>query len=294
MVKDTIMRNVRRCLVCGKGQFKLKFTVNSYPILRCIFCGFVITDDRGSPRSKVNKEFYSASQYQKFYLSYETKKLLTRRFQKRLREIKKLKSGRGKLIDIGASYGIFLEQARDQGYQVVGNELNKKIVAYLKEKGFNIATGDYINLKLKKLSFDVVCMWDVLEHFKDPEEALLKTRNILKKDGLLALSLPNIESLAAKIAKNRWGWLTPPDHLYHFSPRTLSLFLEKNGFKVVRLYTFNDEEEVISGLSQKLSPWLVPISYLARGPLAIFTKPFISVEAKLLLSGLIVAYAKKT
>ncbi len=245
----------------------------------------MITEDKESPRSKVNREIYSTSQYQKFYLRKETRELLTQRAQKRLKEIQLFKKDLGKLLDVGASYGIFLREAKKQGGQVMGNELNKKAAAYLIKSGFDVVTGDYINLKLNKSSFDVICMWDVLEHFKNPQLALLKTKNILNKDGLLALSMPNIESISSRIAGKRWGWLTPPDHLYHFSPRTLTLFLKKNGFKVIKIYTFNDEEEIISGLAQKISPWL--------NPLSIFTKPLILLESKLLLSGLIVAYAKK-
>ena len=80
-------------------------------------------------------------------------------------------------------------------------------------------------------SFDAITLWDVLEHMADPIAVLKKAARLLRPGGILALNVPNIESLIAKLMGSRWPLLLT-EHLYYFSPSSLRLLLERSGFSV--------------------------------------------------------------
>jgi SAM-dependent methyltransferase len=81
-------------------------------------------------------------------------------------------------------------------------------------------------------SFDVVTMWDVLEHLPNPIETLRKVYALLKPNGKLIVATPNIDSVPARILKENWFPLEIPRHLVLYSPQTVSSLLAKTGFTV--------------------------------------------------------------
>jgi SAM-dependent methyltransferase len=86
-------------------------------------------------------------------------------------------------------------------------------------------------------AFDAVTMWHVIEHIGSPIEFLQEVRATLVDGGVLALATPNIESLVARATGESWSWLSPPDHLYFYSPKTLPELLLKSGFEVLEVRT---------------------------------------------------------
>jgi len=121
--------------------------------------------------------------------------------------------------------------------------------------------------------FDVITLFDVLEHIPDMSAFINTVKCVLKDDGVLVVQLPNLGSLMAGIAKSKWGWLTPPDHLYHFTPDALRLYLERNGFEVVMLRTWEPSKEFTRNLLSACCP---------PGPIAKFIFKLIR-ELKLVL-----------
>jgi hypothetical protein len=128
---------------------------------------------------------------------------------------------------------------------------------------------------------------------------LTKIRRILKKDGLLVIQSPNIQSLMAILTKSKWSWLTPPDHLYHFTPATLELLLKKHGFDIRLLHTW----EPAQSFSDDLIVARIPSPFLRRVLLGInqatpiFTFPIRLIQRlwwQMQRGGLIELYAVKT
>jgi SAM-dependent methyltransferase len=97
-------------------------------------------------------------------------------------------------------------------------------------------------------TFDVITMYDVLEHIPDLHEILNAVRRILKPNGILVVQSPNIDSLMARLTGSAWNWLTPPDHLYHFTPSTMRRLLADQGFNVIECTTWEPAKEFSSNL----------------------------------------------
>lgn len=98
-------------------------------------------------------------------------------------------------------------------------------------------------MKFKNDEFDVVTAWHVIEHLVDPCDEVSEVYKILKEDGLFFIEIPNIKGLGGRIKGVRWKNLRPPEHLNYFSPKSLRLFLEKNGFKIIHLSTPTDDPQ---------------------------------------------------
>jgi hypothetical protein len=86
---------------------------------------------------------------------------------------------------------------------------------------------------LPEASYDVLTLWDVIEHVTDPLAEIQRAHRLLKPGGLLAAHTMDIDSLFARLMGARWPWLMEM-HIYFFSRRTLTALLEKAGFKVIR------------------------------------------------------------
>ena len=138
-----------------------------------------------------------------------------------------------KILDVGCAGGAFVKAAHDLGFTAVGVEPSKWLSEKARETyGLDIRTGSLETQKFDPDSFDVVTLWDVIEHLVYPGRVLSDVRMSLKKDGLLVVNFPDYQSLMRRLLKWRWPFFLSV-HLIYFTRRTIQLFLEKNGFEVV-------------------------------------------------------------
>jgi SAM-dependent methyltransferase len=165
----------------------------------------------------------------------------------RLRELRGIAPGR--LLDVGCGKGWFLAAARDAGWKVVGVEFapTSAATAHLTH-GVDVVPGDFLKVPLDG-EFDVITMWHVLEHLSDPVAAMARAAELLRPGGRLLVSVPNIDSLQARLGGELWFHLDLPRHLFHFGPRSLSALAERAGLRVARIGHFYPEMEAI-GLVQ--------------------------------------------
>ena len=146
-----------------------------------------------------------------------------------IRLIKRHKE-KGSLLDIGCSVGFLLEEARNQGFDAEGMELNKKAVDIAASKGFNVKRCMLNEAGYDSEKFDAVILNHILEHINEPNDFLYSIFKIMKKDGILVIGVPNHDSLVARLLKRNWyGW-GMPEHLWHFDRKSLKYLLAKNGF----------------------------------------------------------------
>jgi SAM-dependent methyltransferase len=165
----------------------------------------------------------------------------------RLRELRDVATGR--LLDVGCGKGRFLAAARDAGWQVLGVEFSPTSAAAARlAHGVDVVSGDFLEAPLEG-DFDVITMWHVLEHLPDPAAAIGRAAELLRPGGRLVVSVPNVDSLQARLGGERWFHLDLPRHLFHFGPRSLSAMVGRAGFHVTRIGHFYPEMEVI-GLVQ--------------------------------------------
>jgi len=100
--------------------------------------------------------------------------------------------------------------------------------------GLKVYHGSLEEVQLEEAPYDVVTMWDVIEHLPDPKDTLRRLRAVLADAGMLCVSTYDVDSLYARLSGSRYPWFMPM-HLVHYSRRTITMLLERCGFEVVRI-----------------------------------------------------------
>lgn len=221
------------CLNCG-SHTKIWGKKNSYDLYSCVSCGFIFVYPLPDPSSLYNKDYFSGALGGHGYVDYDAdKEPMIRTFNKYLDLFDKYGKGGGSLFDVGSATGFFLKIAKNRGYEVSGVEMSDHAAGEARKAGIEVSSGDLMSMSILSDSFDVITMLDVLEHMTEPFTELLESKRILKQGGLLVVNAPNGQSLLARILKTNWHLVLPPEHLFYFSPKNLSMFLEVNGFETV-------------------------------------------------------------
>ena len=151
--------------------------------------------------------------------------------------------GQGRLLDFGCGGGAFLKTMADRGWQVTGLDASVGAAKSVQEDlGLTVLTGSLPHPELMPGSFDVVTMWQSLEHVHRPLAVLREAYQLLVPGGRLIVATPNIESLPFYWFGSSWFGLDLPRHLTHFTPKSLREMLETTGFRVgtVRLLRHSD------------------------------------------------------
>jgi SAM-dependent methyltransferase len=166
------------------------------------------------------------------YLDYcSDKEVLQRNFARNVRMLRRLAPS-GRLLELGAAYGFFLELARSH-WDVRGIDVSPEGVRHARETiGVEALEADFLTLPEEPESYDVICLWDTLEHLFRPVRTLEKVGRWLKPGGILALTTGDIESSLARWRGERWRQVHPPTHLFYFSARTLKKALENSGLEI--------------------------------------------------------------
>jgi predicted TPR repeat methyltransferase len=138
----------------------------------------------------------------------------------------------GRLLDVGCHTGIFLDVARKAGWETFGVEPSRWSADRARARGLRVADGTLAEVELPGESFDVITMWDVIEHLADPAEELRRAHRLLRPNGLLAVSTMNVASWFPRLLGRRWPWYMQM-HLYYFTPATLRQMLDRTGFEMV-------------------------------------------------------------
>jgi 2-polyprenyl-3-methyl-5-hydroxy-6-metoxy-1,4-benzoquinol methylase len=158
-----------------------------------------------------------------------------RTFERALAFIERLVPERGRLLDVGTAAGSFLHVAAGRGWTVAGCEPNRWLCDWGKKTyGLTIQPGTLIDQRHPDRAFDVVTVWDVLEHDSDPQTLLRECCRILKPGGLIVVNCPDIGSWIARVMGRRWLMLVST-HLYYFTRQTLRELLQKTGFEVMQM-----------------------------------------------------------
>lgn len=199
-------------------------------LLKCGDCGFVFAKQSAVPY----EELYQQTEDQAYLAESVGRRKAARKVLKRIKKHKRS----GKLLEVGCSAGFFLDEARQAGFDVTGIELSEWAMNFAKNKlGLTDLYSSVEEGNFPDHCFDVIVMQDVIEHLVDPAGMLLKLRKLIKNNGILYISTPNIASRAAKLFKMRW-WGINAFHLFYFSKKTLSQLLMNLGYQPGKCYTY--------------------------------------------------------
>jgi SAM-dependent methyltransferase len=147
------------------------------------------------------------------------------------RKLLRPRRGRNRLLDFGCGGGNFLERMRRLGWEGTGLDVSEDSVRRIKYgMGLPAYVGTLPCNDLPPASFDLITMWQTLEHLHEPLEALRDAHRLLAPGGELMVSVPNIDSLPFRLFGHAWSGLDLPRHMTHFTPPTLQAMLEQAGF----------------------------------------------------------------
>jgi len=228
------------CLFCGVMDERLCFEDEPFRVVQCRRCGLTYVNPRLPPErlhQMYQEEYWSSEHAKEFgYSAYLADEPLYRRtYRRRMPVIRRHKPTPGALLDVGCAAGSFLAVAAEEGWRPTGVELSAPMAEYAARtlRLPDVRRGDLLSLELPDQGFDVITLWDVLEHLEDPPAHLRAARRLLKPDGILVIETQNVASFFARLLGRKWQHYKHAEHLYHFDPRTLQRLLSEAGFEVV-------------------------------------------------------------
>jgi len=226
------------CPLCGERRVRALFYVRPgserkrrYHVVLCTGCTLMYRHPGIRPERL--GDLYSGGRYSAFL----TGRYGTRR-QMRYRLVMDafaplLATGDGRrLLDFGSGAGLFLEVARERGFNGYGVDLSSDSVEYARTRpgGANSYYGSPRDVpEIAAGGFDVVTLWSVLAHLPRPVEDLKMLRGLLTDDGVLLILTVNANSLNLKAKRDGWPGFTA-NHLMFYSATTLRRLLERAGF----------------------------------------------------------------
>lgn len=237
------------CPACGQPTAQRRlFAKNGCDVLRCAACGLGRAQAPGFTPGQYYTEEYFSGGHADGYADYRgAEPILRREFARTVALIRKFRPS-GRLLDIGCAYGFLLEEARPF-YDVSGIEIAAEAAAFCRKRGLRVLTGAADEAALAQLgAMDVIVMLDVIEHLPDPLATLRLCRRQLNPGGILVITTGDFASLYARLAGAHWRLMTPPQHLWFYTPDSLRQLAEAAGLRL----------EVCA------HPWkLVPLSLIA-------------------------------
>jgi len=268
------------CPVCNGESFSTWGNAEEYAIVACTACGLGITSPFPSGKDILasNQATYQVEQRVQTYLS--RRRYFEKRYRKYLSNIKLFKQAE-RLLDVGCNIGLFLNVAREEGFSVTGVEVNRACAEYARNAFHLEIFSDYLEqIPFDDHGFDVITLFDVLEHVPDIHAFLASIERVLKPGGLLVVQSPNIRSLMATLTRGKWSWLSPPDHLYHFSPDSLTMLLRSHGFNVKKLRTWEPAKDFSDNLitANISNPMLRRFLLMGNALTRLFTLPVIMTQ----------------
>jgi len=240
------------CDLCGADNPSVLLSHTASKLVRCNNCGLIYFNPQ--PTEEALKEYYSSESEGGYAEDMIGRwgELTSERMPSLLNELAfletSLRSGfheasapkeQIRFLEIGCAFGYLLYAAKSIGWDAVGIDSCKPAADWAHQNlNLKIIVGTLEGTveTLPEEGFDIVLMSHILEHTRSPSSTLQAVHHLLKPGGILAVYVPNGDSIQARHDFSTWEWYHFPSHLYFYSPHTLSLLLKKTGFKVEKLW----------------------------------------------------------
>lgn len=254
--------NIVRCLNCNLVYTNPRLTsdaLNSYYSKITKFGNYEEIKDINSKSTFLNKYLNRSmlTEYFNYPLSKKNIFKKIRLFPPYMRIRKKYNKSytipqyikKGKILEIGCSYGTYLYLLRKLGWEVYGVELSDEAVRFARDKlKLNVQKKIPTNSEVKE-KFDLIYLRMVLEHMESPKETLKQCYGLLKPKGRIILIIPDFSGLEVKLYKRYAYPLQVPYHLYHFTPNVIKNYLKLIDFKRIKMYHQNFDRDLIASLT---------------------------------------------
>jgi len=171
------------------------------------------------------------------------------KFSYRLEEIEKLRPQKGKILDIGCSFGFFLDVARGRGWQPVGIDIGEHAVEFGRDElGLEVYVSDLRNAPPACREVDVITLWNVVEHLDEPAVEFRHINALLKPGGLVVFTTGDLDSYVTRLQGLRWRMFIPPIHVVNYNATAVTKLLDQTGFSVEARSVALPREELLKRL----------------------------------------------
>ncbi len=221
------------CCVChnqDSKKFSLKYQKEKFAVVVCKQCDFHFIPPYY--RKKIEYSNYKNSSVTDA-IRNGNNWLKVQRHKLRFKFVSKFVK-QGKLFDLGAGWGHFMLAGKELGYDVYGVEISEEPYKYcVQDLKLPVDHIDFFEMDESK-KFDVITMWDVLEHIDKADVFLKKCHQLTAENGYLILQVPQIDSYFSKKQKDNWNMMGL-DHVNYFSKKTMQQILANNGYEMVAI-----------------------------------------------------------
>jgi SAM-dependent methyltransferase len=222
------------CPLCGSPSHRPLFEKQGFTFVRCEECRLVFVNPQVR-EDVVLSEYRTAETNDLWFdvLTSERQLALDREKFGEVLDLLEPYRGGGRLLDVGCSIGLFLDLARERGWDGVGIEFAPRALAYARDEyGLEVLDVPLEEAGFEPESFDAVALLSVLEHTNEPRRMLADVARVLRPGGAVYVVVPNLESLACRVLHERARTFDGRNHLVYFSPSTLRGCFDRSGFDV--------------------------------------------------------------
>lgn len=218
------------CPVCGGQASTPLFELKGEPFVRCSGCGLMLINPR-PVHSKVVRT-YDASYSAGYAAKLQRKLRRVRRWVRRVRR----RYGGERWLDVGCSIGTVCYAARELGYEAWGIDVEPWGIEFARtELGLTHMDCGLIEERgYPDASFDVISLYDVIEHVPDLNRFCAELKRILRPHGVIDLRTPDVGHWRVPSPLQTWDAVKPSEHLYYFNAETLARLLRRHGLSIER------------------------------------------------------------
>ncbi|MCZ8536933.1 class I SAM-dependent methyltransferase [Paenisporosarcina quisquiliarum] len=223
------------CPICQSSKSTYQFEKHDFHLVQCDVCSTayfdqvpINTNDIYSAPHAIGdaQEAYLVNKdYRKIRFATERVQLIEQHLVSQIKDVD--------ILDVGCGTGWFLETAKDKGANCFGVELGKDLAKFTAERlEITVWNCDLTELDTIK-KFDVVTMFDLIEHVENPLLLINSAKELLKDNGIIVIFTPQFDSVAIKTMKDKSNLIMPAEHLSYFTEKTVEKVAELSDMEVV-------------------------------------------------------------